>query len=39
VVEWRFNANTSSGEVERSFDTVRSFEATFIDGQPSLCGD
>lgn len=39
LVEWRFHVNSSSGEIERTFDTVRSFEASFVDGEPSLCED
>jgi hypothetical protein len=38
LVEWRFTANVSTGDVQRTFDTVRSFEASFVDGEPSLCG-
>ena len=37
VVEWRYQASSATGEIERTFDTVRSFEATFVDGEASLC--
>lgn len=37
VVEWRFSADTSSGEVSRDFERVHSFEATVSAGIPTLC--
>ena len=37
VVEWRFSADTSSGEVTSQFNTVREFEAELINGSPRLC--
>ena len=37
VVEWRFSANRSSGEVTSQFDVIRTFEAELIDGSPRLC--
>jgi len=39
VVEWRFHASATTGEIERTFDSVRRFEARFADGVPSLCED
>lgn len=39
VVEWRFQASFATGEIERTFDTVRSFEASLVDGEASLCQD
>ena len=37
VVEWRFRADPASGDISREFETLRSFEATFSGGIPSLC--
>lgn len=37
VVEWHFVADTLSGEVTASFDTVRRFEAELVNGSPQLC--
>lgn len=37
VNEWRFTRNSSSGEVTRSFETVRSFEAQVVAGNPQFC--
>ena len=37
VVEWRFSANSSSGETTSRFDVVRTFEAEVVDGSPRLC--
>ena len=37
VVEWRFAANAGSGEIDRSFELLRIFEAEVIDGSPRLC--
>lgn len=39
VVEWRFNANPSSGEIQRDFEVVRSFEADIVDGEATVCED
>ena len=38
VVEWRFSADPSNGEIQKSFDTVRRFEARLVDGQAAICG-
>ena len=37
VIEWRFSAESASGEVSRNFATVRSLEATLTTGTPTLC--
>lgn len=37
VIEWRFSANATSGDIFGQFDTVRSFEATHSDGISTLC--
>jgi len=37
VVEWRFSAIRSSGQVARQFDVVHSFEAETDAGRPVLC--
>lgn len=37
VVEWRFSADMTSGQVSREFETVHSFEATLSDGIPTIC--
>lgn len=37
VVEWHFSADSHSGEVTADFDTVRSFEAEFSNGRPTIC--
>lgn len=37
LVEWQFSANAQSGEISRSFDVVREFEAEIVGGVPSLC--
>lgn len=37
VVEWRFSTNTSSGEISREYETLRSFEATISAGTPTIC--
>ena len=37
VAAWRFSADAETGEVTRQFDMQRSFEATLIGGQPSIC--
>ncbi len=37
VADWRFSANHGSGDVEKTFTTVRSFEAQFVDGAATLC--
>ncbi len=37
VVEWRYEADPSNGEIRRQFDVVRSFEATFDAGLPARC--
>lgn len=39
VVEWRFSADPADGEVQRTYDTVRSFEAWLVDGEASICQD
>jgi hypothetical protein len=39
VVEWRFQASSVNGEIERTFDPVRSFEARLVDGEASVCED
>ena len=37
VVAWHFQADSATGEIERRFELVRSFEASFVDGEASLC--
>ncbi|MDJ0941696.1 MAG: hypothetical protein QNJ00_18170 [Woeseiaceae bacterium] len=37
VVEWRFVAAPSTGDISSNFRTLRSFAATLTDGSPSLC--
>ena len=37
VVAWQFDADPASGEVTQRFETVRSFAASILAGQPSLC--
>ncbi|MGI9232028.1 MAG: hypothetical protein ACR2RD_00220 [Woeseiaceae bacterium] len=37
VVEWRFSADASSGEISREYETLRSFEATISAGVPTIC--
>ncbi len=37
VVEWRYEADPSDGEVWRRYDVLRSFEATLEGGLPALC--
>lgn len=37
VIEWRHTADMTTGDISRRFDTVRSFEATLVDGIPTLC--
>lgn len=37
VVQWRFSADPTSGEVSREFEPVHSFEATISAGIPTLC--
>ncbi len=37
VIEWRFDADTSTGEISRRFQTLRSFEATLSNGEPAFC--
>jgi len=37
VIEWRFIANPTSGEITREFDTLHSFEATLSTGVPTIC--
>ena len=37
VSEWRFTRNSSTGEVTRDFETVRSFEAQVVAGIPQIC--
>lgn len=34
---WRFTADLESGEIEREFDLLRSFEADLSDGIPHIC--
>ena len=37
VVEWRFSAEPSSGDISRQFEQLHSFEATLSDGIPTFC--
>ena len=37
VAEWRFSARRNSGEITRSFEILRSFEARLTDGTPEIC--
>lgn len=37
VAAWRFSADPDTGEVTREFDTLRSFEAMLVAGQPHIC--
>lgn len=37
VVTWSFSANSSNGEINSRFETVRSFEAEFVAGSPRIC--
>ena len=37
VAAWRFSADPGTGEVTREFETLRSFEATLVAGQPRVC--
>lgn len=37
VVEWRFSADASDGQVSREFETLRSFEAKLENGTATLC--
>jgi hypothetical protein len=37
VTEWRFTRDSSTGEVTRDFQTIRSFEAELISGVPQTC--
>ncbi|MGI9238415.1 MAG: hypothetical protein ACR2QZ_13525 [Woeseiaceae bacterium] len=37
VVEWRFSAATSSGEISREYETLRSLEARLSAGIPTIC--
>ncbi len=37
VADWRFSADHSSGDVQKTFTAVRSFEAQFVDGRATLC--
>lgn len=37
VVEWRFTSDLASGNIDRAFDTIRSFEADLINGIPQFC--
>lgn len=37
VVEWRFSADSNNQEVTKSYDALRSFEATLSDGIPTFC--
>jgi len=37
VVEWRFSAEPSSGEISRQFELLHSFDATLSDGVPTFC--
>lgn len=37
VAEWRFSADTASGEVSRKFEILRSFAATVSGGVPGFC--
>lgn len=39
IVEWRFDADPVSGEIQRRFDTVRSFEADVVDGAAIVCAN
>ena len=39
LVEWRFSANPANGEIQRTYDTVRSFETRLVDGEASICED
>ena len=37
LIEWQFMADTLSGEVTRTFEVVREFEAEIVGGVPSIC--
>lgn len=37
VIEWRFSADTASGEISREFDILQSFEATVSADIPAIC--
>jgi hypothetical protein len=37
VIEWRFSADPASGEIDREFDILHSFEATQSSGVPTIC--
>lgn len=37
VIEWRFSADPSNGEISRQYDILHSFEATLSNGVPTLC--
>ncbi len=37
IADWRFSADHSSGDVQKTFTTVRSFEAQLVDGAATLC--
>lgn len=37
VVEWQFSTDGQSGQVSRSFETEREFEAEIVAGVPSIC--
>lgn len=37
IAEWRFQADRQSGDVQKRFETVRQFEAEFVDGAVRLC--
>jgi|GEM_PF-772184 len=37
VVEWQFDANPSTGEIQRTFEVVHSFEAHMVDGDATVC--
>ena len=37
VADWRFSVDRDSGEVQKRFTKVRSFDAKLLDGAPTLC--
>jgi hypothetical protein len=37
VIEWRFSAEPSNGEISRRFELLHSFEATLSEGEPTFC--
>ena len=37
VADWRFRANRTTGDVGKTFETLRSFEARLVNGMPTPC--